>query len=282
MSLRPAIMWPGAALAGAGADYTAEALAYFSEVGSLSGGQMQRIDDLIRGLIDDGDWPRLSRLWLPANETETAALCCLVTQELMAKHEAPSDPLDFTIEGVAGHFGGDEASSSYLLSNFHPADDDKLLDDSAHAGVYLTTTRTDASDVTALQGWQAAGPEIGVFCGRAGSPLALHFRFNGNTLYSGPNVIDAGGHSIVGIRETGPTWYASKNGGAPTTGSATVVGRPVLPAGGIGLPGSNPFGVMEPARIGAVHFGEELNDAAIGRVAARINAYMTAIGANAY
>lgn len=262
--------------------YDAISQAYFDAVPGLSDTFKLAVDTLVRGLQVDTDWASLSRLNLYANETRLGARTCVKTlithTEVKGSEVAP--PIFTVNEGYTGIASGDPATSSYLLSNFDPAADATFLDDSAHMGVYVMNNRTVSNSGAMIYGYNTN--ECGIFA-KEGGFNRIVTRCNGTNIYPGTNDVPTTmGHIIAGVRNSGADFYVSKNGVLQNSGAATVVARPSLPSGGLGIFASNPFGATSADSAAIVHFGAGLSDAAVSRISARMNAFMTSLGTNVY
>jgi hypothetical protein len=108
--------------------------------GTVSAGRQTLVKALIQGLILDGVWGKLDRLWILAAENSQSALVDLVAQDVASAVNSPTFTAD---RGYAGN-----GSTSYIDTTFNPSTQgvNFTLDD-AHLAVWDNTNRAAATTV---------------------------------------------------------------------------------------------------------------------------------------
>jgi hypothetical protein len=237
-------------------------------------GVVNPLQQLINGLIEDGIFELLDRLWVFAQPTEAEELVDLVAG---ATATAVNSPTFIANQGYAG-----DGATSYIDSLFNPITaGGNYLQDSATAGAYVRNNRTTPDNTTVL-GLAGAGDILL-------SPLGNNFG-GSDFIYEVNSTTAVGSHPAE--TSTRASWLMTRTGAAASAAykNGTSLDTDTASSGAITSANIFIFAFNNggtPQRfssdqVAAVYFGAGFNDIQAANLMARLNTYMTAIGANVY
>jgi hypothetical protein len=236
--------------------------------GTVSAGRLTLVNNLITGLVSDGVWSKLDRLWLHAGENQPSALTDLVAFALAQTTNSPT----FTIDrGYTGNGTG------YINTFFAPGTNGKnCVSGSASMGIWARTVGGEAS-VKVLGGTSDTGPansEFSIF-NRPDLP-AWEYVFPAapfTLLFSAANTA-----GFISMSQISTAITAYINGSSVATGTSTVN---ALPATNMFVLAENsPFGTFPTtSQVTASFWGGGLTATDMSNLYTRLQIYMTAIGA---
>ena len=245
--------------------YPAEVSAYFAAM-AVQPDQTRRdlIEALIAGLKADGIWAKLDALYLMAAHHEQAGRLNMVAPtEVMTPVASPT----FTVD--RGYNG--DGAASYLNDGVSLSARAKFQLNDASMFVWVNSGATSNSG---LVGSFGSAPDAGIVPARASSSV-MRTRFNdGTSMDSGATVTTPLGLSTISRQAAGT--YSQYKGNALL---ATITMASVsVPNNAFNVGRS--VGLYNPNRVAAAGLGGGLSAGEVAALHARLNTFLTAIGAN--
>ena len=230
-----------------------------------------RYDALISGLVTDTDFARLDALYILAAPDRTAAVLNLIQNNYNAVEHGT-----VTFTASVGYTGN--GSDFYLDTGFNPetATSPHYVQDSASFGAYVLTDLSSGLNLHIL--------------GSSDSGEALLAPYYGGVTYWDINSSFAGTSSSSNAKGL---WIVTRTGASATAlyrnGSTTAVDTGSTSSNDVPHSAFYLFCVNRGSpsdftalQASAAFLGEALTSAAMARIAARINTFMTAYGINVY
>jgi len=230
---------------------------------------------MICGLVTDGTWAKLDLLYIFATNTSTTALLNLVSTSFTA---ANTGALTFTTDQG---FTGTGVVGGFIDTNWVPSTNAvQYTLNGGMTGVYIRTSRVTANNMTGYGCNNVAGTSYSYFRGRNASGN-IEAGLNDGTFGGFANANVQG--SWVMNRTSSSNIDIFKNAGSTLLGNITATS--------VALPDRN----MQVFQLGngagqgpttdqqaAFWAGGGFSAADVSSFQARVNAYMTAVGANIY
>lgn len=230
-----------------------------------------RYDALISGVVTDGDFSTLDALYIWAAPDRTAAVLNLIQNAYNATENG-------TVSFSAYHGYTGDKSTFFLDTGFQPntASSPQYTLNSSSLGVYIQSNFTSSFD--------------GFVVGASNVGQAAIFDFNGgNAQYfvngSGKNAATATSQGLWVATRTASNAVALYRNGSTTAFDTDTNASDFVPHRTIYFFGENDSGSLSlpsQAQMSAGFIGGGLSSAAMARIAARINTFMTAYGINVY
>jgi hypothetical protein len=262
-----------------GGSYFSVTQQFLQRASGMPGQRRHLYDQLIRGLWQDGTWGLLDCLYiLAAPDAATARLNLVSTDYSLIANGTTTFTPD---QGFAG-----DGSTGYLDTQFNPstATSPNFTLSNCSFGAYDRTSSATVCTSAIIMGnkniWQnymlvlSTGPVFGSECNAAHFPAGT---FNSNR--QGAWIVNrdpvAGATTMTVYKNGSSTAFASSSGNA--SGSSSINAKFALLAQGSASPSG-----FTTDQLAAAFIGGGLTGAQAAAINNRINAYMTALGANIY
>lgn len=241
--------------------------------GTVSAGRKTLLNALVQGLIADGIWQKLDRLWILAAENSQSALIDLVALDQATAVNSPTFTAD---RGYAG-----DGVTSYVDTTFNPLTQGVTYQkDSAHIGVWDLTDRAGSTVVaTGIQdSLTTFSSELFPYTAIAPGGLTMRINCGSGNIDTVANNSSLG--FLIAQRNDSSTQQGFYNGTSlGTLGPHTSDGPPsrVFYIGGTNYDNTLALGTTD--QIGIASYGGELTTAQASSFYSRLLTYMQAIGA---
>jgi len=227
-------------------------------------------DALISGLVADGDFSTLDGLYIWRQDRTAALLNLRQNAYNLTEHGTVS------FSSSLGYTGN--GTDFYLDTGFNPfsASSPQYTKDSASVGVYVQSNITSGTSGGYVLGADSTGT------------LHLAPFYSGNSIYAinGDNksVSSSTSQGLWVLTRTASNAFALYRNGSTTAVDTDTSASDFLPHANIFFFAENSGGANLPsaAQMSAGFIGSGLTSAAMARIAARINTFMTAYGINVY
>lgn len=252
-----------------------QAAAFLARTSGLNTIHRNAYIKLINGLVLDGLWAKIDALWIMATQDATTSLLNLVsTSFTLSPTSAPTFTAD---QGYTGN-----GTTQTINTGFAPASSGVAFSqNSASISAYIRNNRTTSNSQN-IMGTTATSGGTAFFI----SPLQtsqFQWTLNGTTFPNAANTTAQGFWKVSRTASNASTVY--RNGVAFTTNAGASGALTNLTNAVRLLGNTNSAGVpnaFSADQIAAAHIGGALTDMDLANLSNRVNAYMTAVGANVY
>lgn len=254
---------------------SSQAAAFLARTSGLSATERNAYITMINGMVTDGTWAKLDLLYIFATNTSTTALLNLVSTSFTANN---TGALTFTADQG---FTGTGIAGGFIDTNWTPSTNAvQYTLNGGMTGAYIRTSRVTANNMTAYGCNNVAGTSFSYFRGRnasgntEGDLNSAAFGGTANANVQGSWILNrTASNNIALFKNAGSTPLANI--------SATSVALPDRSMQVFQLGNGTGQGPTTDQQA-AFWAGGGFSAADVSSFQARINAYMTAVGANVY
>jgi hypothetical protein len=238
---------------------------------NVSAARRTAITTLVTGLLQDGVWHKLDRLWLLAAENEKSALVDVVGRGLATTVGSPS----FTTD--RGYTGVDLSNTIYINTNFQLSTAPNYSQNKAHYSVWQVTNIA-SSGFGGPCGAASGANEVDMYVTASGASNDVYSRINEVGGGSNGTTTSRSGHWLAN-RDSSSTSQMYRNASLFVSPNITSSAVPalnmfVLNVNVNGNPGNNGC----PNQIAMHSIGASLSSTEVTNFYNRLRTYMTAVG----
>lgn len=247
---------------------------------TVSGGRQTLIQSLIQGLINDGIWAKLDGLWIFAAEDHFQADLDLVN----LRQGATDGSIGATFTADRGYAGADESTADHAWNtNFLPVTHGvNFTLNSAHMSAWIRNSVSNSNGGAMFGNSESSLSSSHLFLPYSGDANVYGRMTDIEATSSGPQgavpatqtghwVLNRSGASATQLYQSGTLRFSPNGTAASSMSNRAVAVLAILGDSGLALGVAN--------SIAAFSIGGSLNSTQVTAFTARLQTYMTAVGA---